>query len=607
MGFAGVRRLTLRVDAPARAVVQIGEIVLPVPEGTPSAPPARPGPLLGRAGELARIARAVEGAARAVVVTGGPGSGRSATAVEAAHRLAPRFPDGVLAETLGDRPVSAADLARRVLIALGEPDPAPDPVTDPVAVCRAALARRRVLLLLDDAADAAAADLLPPGSRSAVLLTARRGLGLPRVRLGRLDPAAAAALLGSDDPRILAACDGMPLALRIAALRLATEPVSAVAEALTPAHRTLSALRVGDRGMREAVQRAAAALRPGPRAVLRGLGAFPLADVTAETAAALTGISRAEAESALAALADADLLRGRAWGRYELPVLVRRFAEEDARDRGGPRETAAAGDRIARVYATALERADPGWWAAEWPNLVPLARHLDGRDRHRLDHLADVAADRRRSRAPWAAWSEIQRAALRHAEAEGPPHRRAALQVRLAHALRERGDPGAALAMLAGAEERFADAGDPAAAADAARAIADVHRDRGERALAATGYRRVLGALAAHTGADALRTTAWALSGLGELAAAEGDTARATRLRRAALDRFRALDDAAGLAAVGYQASSSRVVGSAAPSWPSRASTSSGSGSNGSGSGWSELTGAPSGVASHHRPPNPVR
>ncbi|GAA4545523.1 tetratricopeptide repeat protein [Pseudonocardia xishanensis] len=679
----GGARLVLRVDAPVGDALQIGELAVPLGPRRPGGPPPRPGPLLGRERELGRIVRAVEGSAGTVLITGRPGSGRTATAVGAAHRLAPLFPDGVLVERLADTPVPATELAVRVLRLLGVRVP-----PEPLAAARTVLTERRVLLVLDDVADAAARSLVPPGARSFLLLTGRSALDLPRIRLGDLGPVDARTLLGASGPgtaELVAACAGLPLALRLAALRLraGTTPAALAADLARP-HRVLAELRVGDRSLRASLAAAAAALSPTARALLRGLGAFPLVEATPATAALAAGLEPESAAAALAELVDAHLVDRRATGRFAPHPLVRRYAEEDVRDRGGPREVAAAGDRIAHHYAVAMERADSAWWRVEWPNLGPVAAHLAGRDRGALDHLADATADRERTCAPWQAWLGVQQAALRHAQAEGPAERIATLQVRIGTAQHERGEPGAALVTLCGAAERYRAAGDPVGAADALRTEADVLRGLGAVDAATTAYRRVLGGLMQRADGEALRVSAWALHGLGSVDLARGESRRARRALRAAAERFRTLDDGPGVVATAralgdlhrstgdhpaavaayrlalartaaddrpepaallvdlgellarlgeraeavavldrgrraaeddpatrararrslavlvqrsYQASSSQVVGRAAPSWPSSARTSS-SVSNPvgpwSGSGWSELTGRPS-------------
>ncbi|MFR9801965.1 tetratricopeptide repeat protein [Pseudonocardia sp. RS010] len=567
--MAGPSRLTLHLDAPVGAAVQIGTLAVPL--GGAPAPgaglPPRPAGFLGRHRELAEITRAVRGPVRAAVLSGRPGSGTTSLAVEAAHRLAPLFPDGVLTEDLRDRLPGPEAPATRLLAGLGLPVPAA--ADEARAALRAALAERRVLLLLDDVADAAVVvGLLPARTGSFALLTAEGPLALPddaavRVEVGDLGLDDARALLGGPGPgvdELAAVCDGLPLALRIAAARLAAEPgltPDRLAAALLGRHRMLAGLQIGDRTLRASLAAAYAHLGPTERRVLRGLGVLPLADVTPATAAALAGLDPEYVEPALAVLVAAHLVDRLPGARYALRGPARRFAEEALRDTGGERLSTGARERVAHHYARALDRARPtpgrapdhGWFAAEWDNLVVVAEDLERYDRPGLDQLADVLADRHALRGPWPHWHRVQAAALRRAETEGPPERRAELQVRIAAAQRGRGRRDLALALLDGAEQRFLAAGDPVGAAGAVRARADVHHELGEPGRAELLYLRVIGLLRTHRGAEALETAAWALHGLGVVASQRGPGDRALQCLAGALERFRVLDHAAGQAA----------------------------------------------------------
>ncbi|MCE3552333.1 tetratricopeptide repeat protein [Pseudonocardia sp. RS11V-5] len=586
-----VGRLTLRLDAPVGAAVQVGTVAVPlaglvgsgsgVASGAvPGALPPRPHGFAGRRRELAEIVRAVRGPVRAVLLTGRPGAGTTALAVEAAHRLAPLFPDGVLAEDLRDRPPGTAGPAGRLLAGLGLP--VPERTVDARAALRAALTERRVLLLLDDVPDAGlVAGLLPTRAGSFALLTAACPLALPdgaavRVEVGDLDPDEARVLLGGPGPgvdELAAVCDRLPLALRIAAARLAADPdltPERLAAELRDRHRTFAGLRIGDRTLRASYAAAYAQLGPTERRVLRTLGAMPLADVTPTTAAALAGVDVEYVGPALAVLAVARLVDRRAGTppRYALRGTARRFAEEALRDTGGERMATAARQRVAHAYLQALDRARPtpgrpadhGWFAAEWDNLVVVAEDLERSDRIGLDQVADVLADRDTLPAPWSHWHRVQAAALRCAEAEGPPERRAELQVRIAVALRERGRADLALGALDGAERRFLDAGDPVGAAGAVLARAEVHRELGDGGRAEQLYLRVIALLRAHRGAEAVGTTAWALHGLGVVACSRGRTDRALHCGAGALERFRVLDHGPGQAAVWHGLGDARLA-----------------------------------------------
>ncbi|GAB3465553.1 AfsR/SARP family transcriptional regulator [Actinophytocola sediminis] len=205
------------------------------------------------------------------VLAGGPGIGKSALAVHWAHRGAHWFPDGQLYVDLrGSSPLGAldpADALRHFLTSLGQaPDSLPDSSADRGALFRSLLAGRRVLVVLDDAA---AADqvrpLLPGGTGCLVLVTSRATLtglramnGARSIAVDPLTPAEARCLLAvlvtearvAAEPDAAAAlgrlCEHHPVALRVAAVRLAAEPTRPIADyvrELTLADR-LASLRV---------------------------------------------------------------------------------------------------------------------------------------------------------------------------------------------------------------------------------------------------------------------------------------------------------------------------------------------------------------------------
>src|SRR6476469_5876476 len=162
-----------------------------------------------------------------------------------------------------------------VLLALGmSGDEIPDGVAEASAAFRALTADARLLVVLDNAAGAAQVrPLLPAGAGCAVLVTSRGVLGTldgaTHLRLDVLAPQESLALLGklvgaervSAEPagvRTLAdLCGHLPLALRIAAARLAARPpwpASALAARLGDATRRLDELQYADFGVRASFQ-----------------------------------------------------------------------------------------------------------------------------------------------------------------------------------------------------------------------------------------------------------------------------------------------------------------------------------------------------------------
>ncbi|MFE7836411.1 BTAD domain-containing putative transcriptional regulator [Streptomyces sp. NPDC057474] len=337
-------------------------------------PPAI-GDFTGREEELAQVVEVLTGEREAmpvVVVSGAAGVGKSALAVQAAHRVAGDYPDGQLyAELHGfSEPVPPAEVLGRLLRALGA-DP-PEDTAERGDLFRSLVAGRRILLVLDDAnGEAQIRPLLPGSATCGVLVTSRARLGglvgALRTDLDVLDDARGLELLTRvtgpertpDDPRERAAarrivelCGGLPLALRIAGARLATRrhwTPSVLAERLADEHRRLDELSVGDLEVRAGLGLSYQALDECARRVLRRIATLGSADVAVWTVAALSGTPEDEAEEILERLLDAQLINCPGTDqvgqpRYRLHDLVRVYAAEraEAEDPVGDR-TAAVG------------------------------------------------------------------------------------------------------------------------------------------------------------------------------------------------------------------------------------------------------------------------
>ncbi|MGW4568042.1 BTAD domain-containing putative transcriptional regulator, partial [Streptomyces sp. NPDC004561] len=176
----------------------------------PAQLPAPPAHFTGRAEARRALRQALTEppapAPAVAVISGMAGVGKSALALDVAHELRERFPDGQLyvnlhGATPGMAPLSSAQALAALLRDLGaEPRNIPEHPDAAAALLRSLLAPTRILLVLDDAASAAQVrPLLPAGPGCAVIVTSRSPLtaldGARRFPLGPLTGEDSAALL----------------------------------------------------------------------------------------------------------------------------------------------------------------------------------------------------------------------------------------------------------------------------------------------------------------------------------------------------------------------------------------------------------------------------
>jgi hypothetical protein len=342
--------------------ILIGDESLMPDHGHPSTAPAAQagrclprtiGDFTGRETELAWVDDAATNpdpyAPLILAIDGMPGVGKTSLAVRAAHLLADSYPDGQLFIDLHGHseqgPVEPTAALCTLLRQLGTP-PGRIP-TDPeerVERWRGELAGRRILLVLDNAATTAQiTPLLPAEAGVLVLVTSRRRLlDLAAARplsMDILDPDDSVALLARvagdrvrEEPDAAAEvakhCGHLPLALRMAAARLAHRPhwtVRDLADRLADPYEPLT-LFAADHTTADAFALSYHQLAPDTRRTFRLLGLHPGTHFDVYAVAALTGATLTGARLHLDELVDAHLVEEIQADRYRLHDLVRAYA-----------------------------------------------------------------------------------------------------------------------------------------------------------------------------------------------------------------------------------------------------------------------------------------
>ncbi|MBO0814890.1 MAG: tetratricopeptide repeat protein, partial [Actinobacteria bacterium] len=423
------------------------------------------------------------GSTSAVVITtivGAAGVGKSALAVHWAHRIQHRFPDGQLYVNLrgygAGEPVRPVEALAGFLRALGvAAAQIPIERDEAAALYRSLLVGKRVLVVLDDACHPdQVRPLLPAGPGCLVVVTSRDRLGglvardgAVRLELAGLLPAEAEALLARllgpervgaepDSAAELARlCGFLPLAVRIAAAKLATQPRMSIADYVARLANgdRLAALQVdGDpqAAIRAAFDHSYLALPDPARRVFRLAGLVPGPDRTAEAVAALADTEVAAVAKALDQLAAVHLLEEQAPGRYGYHDLIRCYAADQAGAEDDEADRRAALGRLFDYYlshvhaaaarlcpeivrlpspASVAHSAAPGfgsdgqalaWLDAERANLVAAVVHAAG---HGPYQAAWLLADGLRGylylRMHTVDWHTVAHAGLTAAEADG--------------------------------------------------------------------------------------------------------------------------------------------------------------------------------------------
>lgn len=294
---------------------------------------------------------------RIATISGKAGVGKTTLAVHLGHELAEEYPDGQLFirfNGLSANPVTPEQALERFLRALGVPgNSVPAGLEERAELYRQSVADRRILVILDDVAAEEQVRWLLPGSPScAVLVTSRSRLaGLPGalpIEVDVLDSEHAMKLFVkivgsarvyaelSKSLELIALCGGLPIALRIAAARLAARPhwtVEQFVHRLVNETRRLDELVHGGLGVRAHLELTFEVLSDTGRRLFRRLGMLETADFPGWVAAPLLGMDPDDAEEVLDELVDAQFVdvekvaQGRQI-RFKLHDLIRAYSRE---------------------------------------------------------------------------------------------------------------------------------------------------------------------------------------------------------------------------------------------------------------------------------------
>ncbi|GAA2399207.1 BTAD domain-containing putative transcriptional regulator [Actinomadura vinacea] len=426
-----------------------------------------PSPLtsfVGRTEEGEHIRRSF-GGGRLVTLVGPGGAGKTRLATTVAAELADRIEGGAWLVELA--PVTdPAGLPEALAGALGQREPSllDPPATAPDAVSRLAeaLSGAETLIVLDncehlvEAAARLAADLLGRCPRLRMLVTSReplriggealcpvRPLGLPEAVRLFTDRAAAvrpgfsvtddnAAAVGEICRRL----DGLPLAIELAAARLSTLPVQALAERLDDRFRLLTG---GDRTalprhqtLRAVVSWSWELLTAEERRLARRLAVFASA-ITPEAAGRVCGLSPPAALDALSGLAGKSLLQpvDGTEARFRMLETIREYGLARLAESGEADEAEAA---HTAYFVDLAEQAKPhlsGTGQLRWLDVLTAERDNLKSTFHRARVRGDAEAAVRLGAALALCWTingnhaavaDRLRLALRSAEgAERPP------------------------------------------------------------------------------------------------------------------------------------------------------------------------------------------
>ncbi|HTU73680.1 MAG TPA: LuxR C-terminal-related transcriptional regulator [Trebonia sp.] len=375
---------------------------------------APPTSFVGREQEAGEIVRLLD-ESRLVTVTGPGGVGKTRLAVEVARAAAAQFPDGAFFVGLG-AVTDPAQVAGEVAAAVGVAESRGQPAR---TVLAQALAPRLLLLVLDncehvlDAVAGLCGELLKAADDVRILATSREQLGVTGEAWYRLAPLG---LPGSDNPaevsrseavtlfaerarradprfalspehaplaaRVVAALDGMPLAIELAAARVEALGLAGLADRIDDMLRLLQGrgepAAARHRSLAAVADWSYQLLSEPERQVFRRLAAFP-GPFTLEAAEAVAG---SDAGAVVLRLVDCSLLTPPQPGpdgrmRYRMLQTLRAYGLDLLTDADEERQAMAA---LAGFALSLADQAAAGLRTSDHDREVAALRWLDAED-----------------------------------------------------------------------------------------------------------------------------------------------------------------------------------------------------------------------------------
>ncbi|MFD9699286.1 ATP-binding protein [Lentzea sp. NPDC059081] len=324
----------------------------PVPRQLPFASPG----FVGRAEHLATLDRLPtdDGTTALAAVVGTAGVGKTSLVVRWAREAQRHFPGGTLYANLRGygpgQPATPGEVLADFLTALGvAPERVPPHQDARAALYRSLLADRRVLVVLDNANAVSQLRPLLPGGSGCVVVTSRSDLqgleigeGARRIPLPLLTGDEAADLVATvlgprpADPaavaELVSACARLPLALRIAAGRIAVDPHVTVTDLVEELRaQRWEALSVPDdeqHAVRTVFDWSYRRLTPDQALMFRRIGLLPVETFSVHVCAVLCDVEPHVARRLLAALAAQHLVEPHGKDRYTCHDLLRAYAAD---------------------------------------------------------------------------------------------------------------------------------------------------------------------------------------------------------------------------------------------------------------------------------------